>query len=338
MKSNNPYISIIIPAYNAEKSLENCVKSVTEQYYKSYEIIIINDGSKDSTKDICLKLKQQYRNIKIVDTENLGVSGARNLGIEAASGEWICFIDSDDKMLKGSLELLTTGTHQPKVKWVIGNFISLNEKSGERILNKQYFEEKEHIGIPDELPEFCASRNFHCVWGKLYARSIIEAYQIRFDEKSQYGEDLLFNLKYFQYTDKFIVLNTPVYLYTYQWGTGLGCSVQNDEWLLQKQICENIEQELSHNEHMNKETLKRMNHFYFAQCIASLERTIIEKNKTVRKRIMTDPFFIKTLQTEKAEQRIHNIDYFLLKNKHVCLYYYLHRCYVQLKKYKEKVH
>ena len=337
MNSKDPYISIIIPAYNAEKNLENCVKSIVEQSYKSYEIIIINDGSKDSTKDVCFRLKQQYQNIKIVDSENLGVSAARNLGIEAACGEWICFIDSDDKMLGDSLKQLVTGTCQPEINWVIGNFISLNEASGERILNKQYFEEKEHIGIPVELPEFCASRNFHCVWGKLYTRSIIETYKIRFDEKLQYGEDLLFNLEYFQHIDRFIVLNTPVYLYVYQWGTGLGCSTQKDEWLLQKQICERIEHELACNEHMNKETLKRMNRFYFSQCIASLERTIIEKNKTGRRKIVTDSFFCNVLQIEKEEQRIHKIDYFLLKNKQACLYYYLHRCYVQFKKYKEKL-
>lgn len=338
MKYSDPYISIIVPAYNAEKSLKKSIESIVEQEYESYEIIIVNDGSEDRTKEVCQELADFYPTIRIIDSENQGVSSARNLGLEAASGEWIGFLDSDDRMLPHSLEILADQTRRTDIKWIIGNFISQNEKSGEKILNRQYFDEKVHTGTLTELPSFCASRNFHFVWGKLYARSVIETYQLCFDESLKYGEDLLFNLKYISYVDRFIVLNTAVYFYYYQWGTGLGCSTQKDEWSLQKELCKTVEKELTVNQYIDNNTLKGMNHFYFSQCIASLERAFIEKDKKNKKRILSDPYFMKVLQVEKEEQRIHKIDYWLLKRKWIDLYYGLHRGYAKLKQYKEKTH
>ena len=82
MKYSSPYISIIVPAYNAEKSLKKSIESIVEQEYKSYEIIIVNDGSKDGTKEVCQELVDLYPTIKIIDSENRGVSSARNLGLE----------------------------------------------------------------------------------------------------------------------------------------------------------------------------------------------------------------------------------------------------------------
>ena len=338
MKYSDPYISIIVPAYNAEKNLKKSIESIVEQEYESYEIIIVNDGSEDRTKEVCQELADLYPTIRIIDSENRGVSSARNLGLESASGEWISFLDSDDRMLPHSLDVLADQTRRADIKWIIGNFISQNEKSGEKILNRQYFDEKVHIGTLAELPSFCASRNFHCVWGKLYERSVIETYQLRFDESLKYGEDLLFNLKYISYVDHFVVLNTAVYFYCYQWGTGLGCSAQKDEWLLQKELCRTVEKELAVNQYIDNNTLKEMNHFYFSQCIASLERAFIEKDKKNKNRILSDPYFIKVLQVEKEEQRIHKIDYWLLKRKWIDLYYGLHRGYAKLKQYKEKTH
>lgn len=334
MKYSSPYISIIVPAYNAEKSLKKSIESIVEQEYKSYEIIIVNDGSKDGTKEVCQELVDLYPTIRIIDSENKGVSSARNLGLEAANGDWIGFLDSDDCMLPRSLEVLADQTRQTDIKWIIGNFISQNEKSGEKILNRQYFNEKVHTGTLNELPVFCASRNFHCVWGKLYAKSVIKTHQIRFDESRKYGEDLLFNLKYISYVDRFVVLNTAVYFYCYQWGTGLGCSTQKDEWSLQKELCKTVKKELAVNQYIDDNTLKEMNHFYFSQCIASLERTVIEKDQTNKNRILSDPYFMKVLQVEKEEQRIHKIDYWLLKRKWIDLYYGLHKRYAKLKKYK----
>ena len=101
-----------------------------------------------------------------------------------------------------------------------------------------------------------------------------------------------------------------------------------------KIICKTVKKELAVNQYIDDNTLKEMNHFYFSQCIASLERTVIEKDQTNKNRILSDPYFMKVLQVEKEEQRIHKIDYWLLKRKWIDLYYGLHKRYAKLKKYK----
>ena len=89
-------ISIIIPIYNGEKFIEKCIKSIKNQTFKDFEIILVNDGSSDNSGQICDELAKNDNRIKVIHQENLGVSEARNRGIIASKGEYICFIDCDD--------------------------------------------------------------------------------------------------------------------------------------------------------------------------------------------------------------------------------------------------
>ena len=89
-------VSIIIPVYNAEHTLCKCLDSILEQDFNNYEIILVNDGSKDSSPDICNEYGSKYHNISIINQNNAGVSSARNAGLDVAKGDWITFIDSDD--------------------------------------------------------------------------------------------------------------------------------------------------------------------------------------------------------------------------------------------------
>jgi glycosyltransferase involved in cell wall biosynthesis len=94
--NNTPLISLIIPCYNAEFSLEKCLKSVIEQDYPTLEIIIIDDGSTDNSSKIYEEFQRKDQRIKIIKQENAGVANARNKGIKIANGEYLCFVDSDD--------------------------------------------------------------------------------------------------------------------------------------------------------------------------------------------------------------------------------------------------
>lgn len=102
----NPTISIIIPAYNAQEYLRECLDSVLVQTFSNYEAIVINDGSTDSTLEIAESYSRLDNRIRVVSTENQGVSCARNIGINLSHGHWITFLDSDDTLLQKSLELL----------------------------------------------------------------------------------------------------------------------------------------------------------------------------------------------------------------------------------------
>ena len=135
-------ISVIIPAYNAEKYINRCISSVLKQTYKFYEIIIVNDGSTDRTKEICEKFVGAYKGFTLINSENRGVSGARNLGLQKASGRYVFFLDADDMIFPDALETLATNV--ANTDWVIGNFVSYNQKMRTQKCNLQYFQEKIH--------------------------------------------------------------------------------------------------------------------------------------------------------------------------------------------------
>ncbi len=102
----NEKVSVIIPAYNAEKYLRECLDSVLNQTYKNVELIIVNDGSQDGTKDILEEYKSRYSNVQVIHTENGGVSRARNIGLEHADSDYIMFLDSDDLLVSNAIEIL----------------------------------------------------------------------------------------------------------------------------------------------------------------------------------------------------------------------------------------
>jgi len=135
-------ISIIIPVYNAEKEIERCIKSILNQTYKNIEVIIINDGSTDSSLEIIKKCIKEDSRVKLFDTENKGVSAARNLGIKEASGEYFCFVDADDYVDEALIEKLITYTEKDYdiIKY---KAVSM-DKNGKNIeyFNGNTFEEK----------------------------------------------------------------------------------------------------------------------------------------------------------------------------------------------------
>ena len=92
-------VSIIVPVFNVEKYIETCVKSILQQTYTKFELILIDDGSTDCSGDICNHLSEEDNRVKVIHQSNKGVSAARNVGIEVSRGEYICFIDSDERGL-----------------------------------------------------------------------------------------------------------------------------------------------------------------------------------------------------------------------------------------------
>ncbi|WP_247940970.1 glycosyltransferase family 2 protein [Streptococcus oralis] len=112
-------ISVIVPVYNVEAYLERCVESILQQTYTHFELILINDGSTDSSGQICDQLASQYENIKVYHIENAGVSNARNMGIQLATGSWVTFIDSDDFVTKDYLATLASAVEGVNVGFVI---------------------------------------------------------------------------------------------------------------------------------------------------------------------------------------------------------------------------
>ena len=131
-----PLFSIIIPLYNCEKSIAKCLLSVLNQNFNNYEIIIINDCSKDRSLKICTKYKKKYPKIKIINQKtNKGVSSSRNLGIKSSNGEYIIFLDSDDYLENFSLYKLSKFIENNKKADTI--VVSHNANSDGKIFNKK---------------------------------------------------------------------------------------------------------------------------------------------------------------------------------------------------------
>lgn len=131
MPEGIPYFSVIIPAFNAERTIIECVESVLTQSFIDFEIIIINDGSTDGTKSVLQKFCKKFSNVKIVHQDNEGVSSARNVGLALSIGEYIAFLDADDFWYPNKLNeyYVSIKNHQPDLLY--SNYTSVHRKSRE---------------------------------------------------------------------------------------------------------------------------------------------------------------------------------------------------------------
>lgn len=203
----NNLVSVIIPVYNSETYIEECVKSILSQTYDNYEIIFIDDGSVDLSKNIILKYAANCNKIKYFYQENKGVSSARNLGIEKSCGEYITFVDSDDYVECNYLETLINNiTKYNGQISIIGNY---------RLKRKTFFFNNtiKLFNYQEALLESITTNNIDCnVWGKLYKRDILN--NIFFNTDIKIGEDKLF---FYQVLKKAsIIINDTNKLYFYR--------------------------------------------------------------------------------------------------------------------------
>lgn len=194
-----PLVSVIIPAYNAEKTIKKCLDSVLNQTLKNIEIIVINDCSKDNTLKILKKYKDK---IKLIDNKkNLGPAGSRNKGLDIATGEYIGFVDSDDWIAPNMYELMSSKM-TTEVDLVACSRINVTKKGETPIINKNK---------DTDAKAFTKTSNYNC--DKLFKREIIEKYYLRLPEQYSYAEDFAFGIRYKYYANKMCILEEPLYYY-----------------------------------------------------------------------------------------------------------------------------
>ncbi|MBP3597206.1 MAG: glycosyltransferase family 2 protein [Clostridia bacterium] len=211
MKNEN-LISIILPAYNSEKTIEVAINSVMAQTYKNFELLIIDNGSKDNTFEICNKFQDEK--IKYIKLEEANVSNARNIGIENALGEYITFIDSDDKFDKNFLQIMISKIQKTNSDLITCGFCELYSKKIV-LLNKEEVQKIEYTSNSKEYLEILKEKYlFNELWNKLYSTDIIKNNNIKFDTKLDLGEDFLFNIDYLKYSKNFSYINEALYIYT----------------------------------------------------------------------------------------------------------------------------
>ena len=208
-------VSVIIPVYNVEKYLAKCLDSVVNQTYKDIEIIAVNDGSTDNSKEILEQYAAKYPKIKIVEQKNAGLSAARNSGFVASSGKYCYFLDSDDWIETNAIELMMNKMAANDVDCVIhsANNVAEDESCVDIARERQgWFDSfakpegvyQPALNIPQEVPEVA--------WNKLYKSEIIKKYECRFPA-GLINEDKLFIWTYMLHCRNYYYLNEKLYNY-----------------------------------------------------------------------------------------------------------------------------
>ncbi len=205
---NKIVISVIIPVYNSEKYINKCINSVLSQSFTDFEIIAVDDGSTDSSLVKLNEISNTDARLKVYSKVNGGVSSARNFGIERAEGEFITFVDSDDTLPKDALKILYDKVND-SIDLVSGSY----QLDG--FLKKDIIHKNMRFSADERLTRF--EEQDRTNWGpcgKLYRKSIIDAFNVRFREDIYYSEDHIFNLNYTKtITNDILVLSDIVYCY-----------------------------------------------------------------------------------------------------------------------------
>ena len=184
----NKLISIIVPAYNVENYIDNCIISVLQQTYQDWELIVINDGSSDRTASIVDKYAEEYKNIFVLHQPNLGVSSARNNGIDMAHGDYFLFLDADDWLEEDMLEtMMSEGQCSDMIVCGVNNCVQEGDGTITAISRKIW--DTQHSFSTDNvyLDVFCKTAT---LWNKLISKPAVDS--IRFDPEMTYGEDAHF--------------------------------------------------------------------------------------------------------------------------------------------------
>lgn len=205
-------ISIIVPAYNAEKYLSQCIESILTQTYSNLEIILVDDGSKDSTGNICDEYQKKDERIKVIHQLNAGVSKARNAGLDIATGKHVMFIDADDFYERNACEVLYNEISQKQADYVAGNYIHTNA-NGEK-WEQPLFDQTQYGNFELSMKDYQKSIFVmnSVIWNKIFNREFLEKYKLRFVEGAL-AEDAIFSIDCYAHAKKAYYINDVVYNY-----------------------------------------------------------------------------------------------------------------------------
>lgn len=210
---NTPYFSIILPIYNVAAYLEDCIQSVLNQNFFDYELILVDDGSTDESGKICDAYAEKYASIRVIHKENGGLSSARNAGTADAKGMYLWWVDSDDRIEPGALEILhgVTSREEPDI-------VKFNFNRAGKACKSIVCDVKPGTYGPLALLDKCffsPGKFSLSAWGHLYKSSFLAENRLSFVSEREIGsEDYLFNLTAFAAADKICVI--PEHLYSYR--------------------------------------------------------------------------------------------------------------------------
>lgn len=216
--------SVIIPVYKAEVTLARCLDSLLRQERNDAELLLINDGSPDRSGEICLNYAERYKNVRYFSKDNGGVSSARNLGIENATGTYVMFVDSDDYVTDDYFSAVDAVLDEYDFDLIVFSHIKVSGQDWRKRVYAPCFAKTREQTLLKISNAMCR-KMINQPWAKVYKRSIIEQNDIVFPQEISVGEDCAFNIQYSLYIDSFRVSDLPIY----------NVCVENTESLSRKQ-------------------------------------------------------------------------------------------------------
>ncbi|MRX54255.1 glycosyltransferase [Bacillus idriensis] len=211
-------LSIIVPIYNVEKYLDDCIKSLTESSMDNIEIVLINDGSTDKSRLIMEKYEKIDNRIRCLNKKNEGLGAARNSGLEIATGKYIMFLDSDDYIKSDTLPLLLQEIETNTYDILIFNGEGFFDGNG-KVCIKKYFHIKEKANFyKDSIKKYCLL-DLHSACFKIQSKEFIEQNRMFFPKENYYGEDVSYWLKSIEKTKSIKYIDINVYRRRYREGS-----------------------------------------------------------------------------------------------------------------------
>lgn len=238
----NKMVSIILPVFNAERFISQCLDSILRQTYQEWELIAVDDGSKDGSMAILKSYEKRDNRIRIISKENEGVSIARNVALEHTYGDYIYFVDSDDIVMSEALMILVEAMEICHATFVKSDFLPIDEQGKQVFVNKKQVIRRRYDGRVMDSENFFKKilMKEYFLWTCLFRKDIIEKHQIQFIPHCRFMEDAAFVADYLLYSERNVYKDACVYGYRKYEGTvsAVNKDYTEDMMLIKKHLLE----------------------------------------------------------------------------------------------------
>lgn len=332
-----PMFSIIVPIYKAERYLNSCVESILKQTNDDFELILVNDGSPDRCLQICDEYDVKDKRVTVIHKKNGGVSSARNAGINIAKGEYVIFVDSDDQVAPNMLSIFESSINQNRDLDYLVSGLSMRTYNNETLVDTINYEMKSRIynlktlfeALNIEYPLICISGP--C--SKLYRKSILNKYDIRFDEEMTLGEDGYFNLCYLEHCNKIVALSNICYFYLRRNKESLFSSYHKDCLEVHEKVYDKM-RELIIKNNCSENSRYRFEQMYYNMLVSCISKDFqnpgkgnkISRMKTIEK-VINNKYIIQNINNLKITGIKHSLIKKMISYGNANLIYLLFRVY-----------
>ena len=259
-----PLVSIIVPVYNGEKTIERCLRSIQNQSYSNIEVLVVNDGSSDHTERIIRKYVQRDSRFRYIEKENTGVSDSRNVAMAEAKGDYFQFVDGDDWLVKQATAEFVNTALTYGCDMVISDFYRV---CGRRIYTKGHIDAGPVITrmkYAEYMMEAPANFYYGVLWNKFFRADIIRTFALKCSTQLDWCEDFQFNLEYLQYVGKVGVIRKPLYYYVKTKGSLVDTQVNFQQSIRTKRILFDYYRDLYKAIDLYEENKLRIQMFYLS--------------------------------------------------------------------------